>query len=117
MNVNLSTLRKFEENATVREILAADMHVNPDQVEQVLDSQGGYNWIRSIAYKFRPVRSNYSIKKAILSNLDLKAHFKITDVWAANYIDTFVNSDLMFDDEDIRIQIIWNILTEGNDNE
>ena len=69
--IELSTLQRFERRATVREILAAQMEVSKSNVEDVINSNGGWNWMTSIARKSLPIRSTSYIKNCLLANLDI----------------------------------------------
>jgi hypothetical protein len=96
-------LQSFEHRATVREVLAAQMEVSKNSVEDVINSSGGWNWMSSIARKCHPVRSTSYIKNCILSNLDNLADFKLTAS-----IDGYAYSFLVFRDEGFEIELLWN---------
>ena len=97
------SLESFEYRATVREVLAAQMEVSKNNVEDVINSSGGWNWMSSIARKCYPVRSTSYIKNCILSNLDNLADFKLIAS-----IDGYAYSSLVFKDECFKIELVWN---------
>ena len=101
--ISLDKLQSFEYRATVREVLAAQMEVSKNSVEDVINSNGGWNWMSSIARKCRPVRSTSYIKNCILSNLDNLADFKLIAS-----IDGYAYSFLVFKDEGFEIELLWN---------
>ena len=103
--VTLETLKRFElGNTTLREILATKMDVSFSEVEDVINSTGGWNWLKTIARDNFPPKSASHVKRFLLSNLENNVQFKIMEQWNKT-IDSF----LIFNFEGISIQLIWYI--------
>lgn len=83
------------------------MEVSKNNVEDIINSNGGWNWMSSIARKCYPVRSTSYIKNCLLSNLDNIAQFKVTAS-----IDDYAYSFLVFNDEGFEIELLWNCKDE-----
>ena len=103
--VTLETLKRFElGDTTLREILATKMNVSFSEVEDVINSTGGWNWLMTIAQDNVSPKSTSYVKRFLLSNLENNAQFKIMDQWNKT-IDSF----LIFNFEGISIELIWYI--------